>query len=497
MRVIASRIEKNPVVIVRERLDNTLREQISKKNRALFKLYTLGVLPNPVYFSTKSVGKYLLQEYPEVHKFYENWSNGALKFTSERVALSLINNEDEEYADFANTLKDYLDSEDNIRQLGNIYKKFTKKSLVSMPFQQRPAVSQTRVSMRCGVDFGNKVMSDLCDFGDGNTIYEFNMARYILYAMAEHLGVDELEYRTRASEDKSFFIEDISFKEECKLIDLIVSGGYNCQGKWGKLLIDDYKQYYYSNYTDDNNRVGFDSYEDVLYKDFFDKREQLISDLFKYEKRGWTPVYANNYCIYYIGKNTLQSSKLHDMNSKIDVGFYIYDAGNNCLLDEINLINGVSGEFIGSDVVHRNKYKTYCKPIKLYCAGKLKDYYEISYVRRVEEIDGEKYEYELDPFVGKRTQFEYIDDTELFKKYSVNSKVELLQVLSSNCITMLGISSVEQKLREMIAEYSLAYLYAQCGYTDYNSVLTNHKSLSDEELRGITQQSAKLVHLLG
>lgn len=495
MRVIVSKIEKNPIVVVREKLDKVMKEEVGKKNRALFKLYTLGVLTNPVYFSERSVSKYLLQEFPDAIKYYANPTNGGLEYTPDRIALSLLMVEDDEYKDFANTLKDYLDSQLIINQLNNIYKKFVKKSLTSIEFAQRPSVSKTRVSMRCGVNFGDEVIRQVCDFGEDKTMYEYDMSKFVMYSIAKYLGISEHEYLQRASENKSFFIENITFRQECKFINLILKGSYECKGKWGELLTKKYREYYFDNYTDENTKIGFDSFEDSVYKSCFDEREELLSTFFPYEKRGWLPIYATNTAIYYVAKDTTpKSSKLHSINGKIEVGYYVYDCGNNCLLDEVNLLEGVTGEYIGADLVRKNKLKAYGKPIKLYFAGKEKEYYELSQVRKIVEEDGEEFEIELEPFVGNRTQFEYIDEEDLFKKFKATNNYEMLNRLNRSYIRNFDTMKGDAELQSAVVEMSLAYLYAQCGYTDYFSVLTNHHDVDDNELREIITRSSKLVH---
>lgn len=463
MRIVINKINERPIVVKKENLDRVYREQVGRKNQQLFKLYSLGVLTNPVFYDEKQVVRYIMEEYQEAMNYLRNCADGSIVIGLQHMKLAKRFVKDEEFQELADILINYFDSAYVVKELDRLYRRFNKKCMTEAILQVRASISQSTVSMRCGVDFMHPIIQSLVEFKENEQVSIFDMSECIMFGIAKYLGVAPLVYKQRACDNESFFIKGLTFKEECEYIPLILSGEASNDGIFGEKLKKKIREYYNSNFNDDDNKIGYESFEEAVYTTCFDLREEKLGT-FGISNGIYTPFLADNYRIFYIMKGK-KSEPIYQYDNGISMGFYALDWETGKCLDAINQISGISGEFLSTNAVKKNKYNTNGgHPVMLSVDGELEEFYSLDTLTVVDK-DGN--ETQLKPWCGNTIQFEYESIDEMFKRNGAKADYSMANKVDELYLDEYG--AKEKELQEGVEELIIAFMYAQCGYIDYIS----------------------------
>lgn len=451
MRVIANQINERQIHIDLWKLERTYKKYMSKRNRALFELYQLGVLESPVYMDFKIVKRFLIEEFKPVMKYLLSGVDGMLMLERRQFKLaSELYTQDEDFNTFALALNDYYESQYVMEELQKIKSKI-KARAASCDITPRVSVSTSAVTIRCKIDFCNRGVQECVTLDDNKELYYADLSDSIMRGIAKVLEISDEEFEKRRLENKSFFIDGMTYAQELNYIDLLLTGQTVLDGKYGKLLKSKIIKYYNVNFNDTDNNIGYEKFEEVVYRNCFDLREEQISTISNRENM--YPFMADNFGIYF----EIESNKepitdgIYSMNDDVVFGNYCVDAETGDSFSERERILGLCGEFISEKYKKANNLV--CRTLPVNIDGK--KYYCLT------DIEGS----EIKPVMDNgEVRFEFTNMKEVLDKLYIND----LKIYKSYIKQIYKRYDMRSTLSDfevnIVCEIVLRYLLADWGY---------------------------------
>lgn len=482
MRVIANKINEEPVHIDLWKLEKVYKKYMGKRNRAIFELYQLGVLDNPVYMDFKMVKRFLIEEFKPAMKYLVSGVDGMLMLERRQFKLaSEIYKEDEDFNNFALALNDYYESQYILDELQKIRSKI-KSRMTGCDILPRVAVSTSAVTTRCKIDFCNKGVQECVTLPDDTELYYVDLSDSIMRGIAKVVGIPDGEFESSRSKNKSLFIGDITYNQELAYIDLLLTGQTVLNGKFGDVLKSKIIEYYNVNFNDTDNNIGYEKFDEVVYRSCFDLREEQISTVISDDMI--RPFIADNFGIYYEvpSTNPTKSDGLYDMDTDVVYGNYCINNETGVEFPETERLLGLCGEFISESFKRKNNLTFKTLPIQI----KGKKYYCVT------DIEGES----IKPVLGDDILFEFTDIKDVFEKLYIKDIQTFKSYLKQVYKRFVKETSMNEFEMNITCEITLRYLLADWGYNYRPPIKNEFAFISERTLERFIDLSEKFIKFL-
>ena len=482
MRVIANQINEKPIHIDLWKLERTYKKYLGKRNRAIFELYQLGVLDNPVYMDFKMVKRFLIEEFKPVMKYLVSGVDGMLMLERRQFKLaSEIYKEDEDFNAFALALNDYYESQYIIEELQKIRSKI-KSRMTGCDIPPRVAVSTSAVTTRCKIDFCNSGVQECVTLSDGMELKYIDLTDSIMRGIAKVVEISDEEFEQSRSENKSLFIDGITYNQELNYIDLLLTGQTVLNGRFGERLKKKIIEYYNVNFNDTDNNIGYEKFDEVVYRSCFDLREKQIGTI--ENSTIFRPFIADNFGIYFEipSTNSNKAEGLYDMDTDVVYGNYCVNAETGIEFSETERLLGLCGEFVSED--YKKKNNLVCRTLPIQIDGK--KYYCVT------DIEGET----IKPVLEDETFFEFTDINDVFGKLYIKEIQTFKSYLKQVFKRFVKEGNISDFEMNMTCEITLRYLLADWGYNYRPPIKKEFAFVSERTLEKFMELSEKFINFM-
>lgn len=469
MRVCCNNINTNGVLISYAKLKAVTQKCESMKAQCLFKLYDMGYIPTPNKMD-RVLFKALLQEFKgENVRDIVDYSSGQLDLSSKRVLLAYTRAKGS-LKNVFKVLLQFSEAEETLKEIDILVnRRIVSERSSTKPFFNKVVVSTSDVVSRSNIMFNTKYSMDLVEIPEGCKIvkYDFSLIAYL--KLCEYLGIKSDTINDYKAKNRGIFISDIPFTMEYQLVGLIITGSFNCDGDYGKVLNDSVSNYYYKDFSDDEKVYASDRYDVKVMSLSFNDRCKAVENLRKKEEtNSFKEITMSNTSVTYTvidkdsdGVNRVDVSAIH-------VGNYVINWSTCTELSKVNHIKGVCGEYISASDCRKNKYKTTGLPITLsdlsYSDGTVtevkSDYYLISQVTTKEGVA-------LEPKLGDTLHIEFSDFSKVLQIAKVDSEDKFFDLIVNAFKPKAYVNYSMVKYTGLVAELIIALLKMDSGVLDY------------------------------
>lgn len=479
MRVLANKINAGSIHIDLWRLNRTYKKYLNKRNRAIFELYQLGVLDSPVYINMRMIKRYLVEEFKPVMKYLVSGVDG--KFLLERRQFKLaseIYTDDETFNDIAKALNDYYESQYILEELSKVRSKI-KLRMTGCDISPRVAVSTSAVSIRCRIDFCNKGVQECITLPEGKELEYLDFSDLILTGIAKFIGISDEIIEEYKKNNKSLFVGNITYEEERKYIDILLTGQVVLDGDFGDKLKSKIIDYYCVNFNDTDNNIGYEKFEEVVYRSCFDAREEFIQEKVAED---FTPFIMNDFGVYYLVDSDKKEGNedVYNMDTDVVYGNYCMNNTTGLQFSEIERLKGVCGEYISEKEAQKKGYKFTTLPIEI--DGK--NYFCLT------DIDDED---KPEPFIGNKAFFEFKDLKDMLRKLYLPDIKTFKGFLRQQYKRMV-VSNYTDFEMNMTCEIALRYILADWGYNYRPPIENKFVEVSTRTLEKFMESAENLVN---
>lgn len=352
------------------------KSDLYKKTEQLDKMYTtytgllydLGVCDNPSFCTDTDILRYLKDVAKEDITYLTSSSNGF-------VSLSL-------------TVIEYFilcTSSSEARQVMQLYYYVKLAYLLQVTIDRILCKSRVqkskddfigKVKYSTGTKIVDKSPLALNDidysyllYRDKDTnLYTYDLREFILEELARYVGVSEADILQHKSLNKSFFCEGLSFKDEAKIVDLLITRHTYYTGKFSHLLRDKLVSHYSLNkdiakYT----KMGCDDFGDEFYRFILDK----LCDKVKQVRTSLGDNYIDEFSVgkynvtFLVTKDSSLITEPKHWETMYFVGSLALDYSTSKEFPMHIKFMGYSGEFIKESLINTNTCKKLGLPVIL------------------------------------------------------------------------------------------------------------------------------------
>lgn len=494
MRIACMNINNNGITLSKSLINKTIFKYNGILGRALFKLYDLGYQSSPSIFDKENFRSILNLDFPDDVDYLRNNLRGNLDIDDELLVKYAILKSSNDL--FKEVLSIYLDILTATHAL-EAYDIFFSK--VKVPKKVDLIKVKSRLSVSGGVGNFNVIPLDSPAIWESFVISSdeylevYDTTEVLIKQVILHLGYSEDDYLAHKNSGQPFFISGISQQDELSIFPAIVNGKINADGKFGSLLTKDISDYYANFYlTHDNTKISCSNYEEVIFNDCIDERIKLNN--IKRESlagKSYREFYVTSTKIIFAIKeeNAVFKSNSYIKDGKIRMGVATLSHENRAEFSKINVLCGLSGEFVSETTVKLNNWLTVGQPIMIkfgtFIGNKFRlnelsyyPFYNVYY-----NLDGE-FGCNVKPLLGNDIQIVVSDIKDIFYSLRVSSK----QSLYSKVLRFVDASEFYiprdcnvVKFSRLIADLTMALLYAECGETEYEMCsMLDFDNISDE-----------------
>lgn len=489
MRTFAQRI--NVINMSMEKLLTAYDECSKKVNESLYYLFEHGYISTPSVYDEVSVRSVLVNALEDDIKYLCSNLTGEVDLSELRVKYALTVLRNNYYARDLTYLYNYLNAKNNLDDLAEairISKRFANevKPLIS--------ISRTNISYRCKINFSNPVIVDCIDLPEGYKLktIDLRLCTYKKLCLSAKIPTSIIVDAIKSN--KALFIKDLTLRKELDFLPLLLSGELVSDTKWGSYLeiavINYYKQV---NSNDKTTSVS--GYDFTVLQDSYTSRTTYLNSILvklgEYEPICLSLDYA------YVQVKGVEAKRHVSMPSIIPkhVGAYVIDNFGN-ELSYINLLRGVTGEFLPSSVVKSYKLKVKGLPTEMRCLkvdeGNLveskEQYYNISQLstkddESIESCIGSNYKifsYSLDYVLSSLGTNEH--DLRLYLYMNIQPKLDVEIPIN--------------QYKNMISEFAFIFINAKCGVLEPKLQDMNRSYYTDELVAKASYEAEQYVKQL-
>lgn len=415
--------------------EEVLRLQSERAN-ALYNLYDMGASFSPSRLDRQELFAYLMEQ-SKVDCGYLITRDGFIPWTYEMIDYALLKAKDEQFKTVLQSYEIYKYCDE---QLNALYKATSGsiRRLSSVTVGSTKIINDISANMSITTDklsYSNKyllatALRDCVARNQNTRLIDIDLRGDFLKGLAVAVGVSKDEVAKREYGNESLFVRGISFEDEKYLVWGLASGDIVSDGEFSKQLESELAK---QRSTRNEDGAVSDSYITVRSRAFIEGIEFTLSTLREFEKRYERFKYRyiwvdENYITAEVACGFIDTEdELIAFRPQRRVGYFVKDYESDVSLPDVNLMKGISGEYITESACERNGYHIEGLPVLMITGtqtgqshGKvvvnyhIEKYYSILDVRCGDGTD----EYSLKPLEPRVGSMEEIVPRSLEKTYA-------------------------------------------------------------------------------
>ena len=482
MRIAVQSLNNEGVKVVKSKLTDSILNFTKQYYNACNELYNLGYSPSPSCCEKEEVYKVLISDEPALCSKFSNALSGEFSPTLLRLQFVLQDTTlSDECKEVLKLLYLALEAEQALEDLGLLCEsvKFAKKSDITAA-KTRLTVSRS-IYNTTKVPLDSPYVQKLFYLDKHKVLLECDYVHILIENALGKLGVSPLVVASAFENNTSLLLGDsYTFKDDCKFFSLLISGQIIGKGQYGKLLFDSIEKYYQEYYATRTTKTDCILYEE---QNFLDATPQCIEYLNVF-RRNLTGTYSVHYVtsekVIFVVDGELEDKPI--VSRDYFIGSYVYDYENKCPIDAVNLLRGLSGEYVLASSLERLGLECKCMPIQMwsYYVGnsgstelQLDDYVPLCCCRYIEDTA----EAPLPDFVYNK-KFEWLDVKETCKKLGVSSLESVAREIAD--AIDIEYNGHTNEFRLFVGHLVQALICVRCDYTLKWHKSPNHVLLNND-----------------
>lgn len=333
----------------------------------LYILYELGMVSNPSVFDQKEFLLSLKQSFPDEFKLFRHNMSKALDFSPAvfEYIMTITTNK---------AFKDVIEHFYAIRLALDAYEVY-ERVLKTVKFPKKGDIGVYKPRLYTTLSFEDKGMASL-DSRFSPEIFVKDKSEKLKTFYYHDIYYNQFVKDCGISDDilsqyklgnKGLFIKGLTFYDEVKYIDLLLTGFVTANGDYAKEFNKFHEAYYDSFYEENTGSVSCQTYKDKLFSklalDVFDYTKSLRESLGDYYLGEY---FVSDYRITFRVKETCPDvDKPLSWERYISVGSYALDITGMKELSINACMRGYHGEFIQKSEVKDKGYAVTGLPIKI------------------------------------------------------------------------------------------------------------------------------------
>lgn len=453
--------------------NDTMAKSRCRLSDACYKLYDMCYLGSASSFDRAEVITAIFQEFPEFRKYLCNRYTGEYTWSQEFIRYATyITRNLPRGAEFCEVLKIFgeaLDAKDVIDKLNNIATKqgITQRSSSSKKLKPVKPIFTIDLWLhdKSIFDCNNIAMMSIFKRRENTVIRSVDTIEIVRdWVLTEFMGIKK-EVVNANKKGKAFFIKGLTSEEELDILHLILINAVECDTKLGREYMQRRSAYDIAKSSErEVNIVG--QFENYVFVATRDERSALIKRLTSTMDNP-VPFFMDSRKVYYEIKSANAGRKISAPKLS---GKYAVDYSTGKLFAALNLVNGVSGEFISPAEVQKRGYHAVGQPVKIGFIGVEKgkvsyfDYYPIYSVFESDADDAMP----LTPLVGRDILLEKVDEARMLVEFGVSSKEGLFDRVLKNIELELSVPvQYREGWKHYVADLVCAFIYMQICQKEY------------------------------
>lgn len=484
MRLACLEINSKGIVLSKSLVTKTVHKYNGLLGRSLFKLYDWGYQSSPSVFDIIEFREALYSDFKDDIVLLRNNLTGKLEFDDEFMVKFAITKSSN--PEFKSAMRIYLD-------ILTAQKALDAYNLLLARVRVPKRSDVIRVKPRLGVNgkvsnenilpLDNSAIRESFVLEDDEVLVKFDTSEVLIKETFKNLGYTDEDYILHKQTGQPFFIRGIAQEDEIALAPVIISGKIITDGKYGKELEESIAKYYSEFFSSHTTRVHCVEHETVIFNLALDERLKLIA-----EKRKTLGEFREFYVtsteiIFAVKTSSIKKSYFKD--NTLDLGVVVLSHDSRRELAKLNVLRGLSGEFIHEDVVRDKGYITEGLPIDIQfgiISGKSFrlsnfNYYPL-YNVYYQNKDGSKGA-NISPLLGVDIHIIVSDINDIFKKFEVSSVRELFSSVLEYVDVVTPVGVLEYTYKNLVADLTVALILVECGETKYTLLGSNYDSIND------------------
>lgn len=501
MRIEAYELNKvTGIDISKTKLKKSLKYYRGMYCNACEKLYDLYFL-SEIELDMIELVRAMNEEFPEYMHLFRNEVDAIMDWTSNRCRYILDiakgYNFSDKFISVVKILETLFKSSEAISALTNIENrcKFTRGTSVK---NLLPKINiSNRVYDSSLYNFDNFAVQELFYTMSSERLIYVNTNDILRLAVLREIGVSDLDIEVIKSRNESYFVKGLTYDEELIYLDLILSGAVDINGTYADLLkekLDENAQYSIAS-TKTRGMTVVSTFADQMFiKSLSDRceyvklRREELQSRYAYVR----PYYVLNSGVYFaVSDEEYKYSGTSFDAPRVFTGMYAYDYVKNEFLSEINLLEGISGEYISEADAIAQGYTVTASPIKvktnIYKSGdsvkmSIDNYYPISECRLSEDKDFSG-KYISRPLVAKYDEaFMLLRKTpqDIWGTESETNKQDFYNNIRSKVNTVFKITDNLECYLDYVAELVCALKYLTNGAGSYSTVYDCYSYITED-----------------
>lgn len=482
MRLSATSINNRGVKLSVTKLKECAFELNSKVGKALYVLYDMGYLSSPSAFNRETVLKGLLQEFPSDVSILMSNMDGNFNIDSLRIRHGLLATNNESFRSVIKVVYSYYRNSEELEIINKLLCNKSISNKTDYAFNPKISVSESVINFRCPVDLNSRAVQSCLVPDMGYEFKEYKLSHLVVLGLCRKVGVPDEVFQSHNTSGKAIFLKGLSLSDEADLINPLIKGDLPTSGEFASLLESSIFSYYKDIMEDSSVRYGRMAYDAEIYSICFKDRMDYVARLRKTMQAvgGIEYLLTQTSIVYQVPSGTL-SVKRKEFNWDT-IGNFILDWGTASELHKVNLIEGVSGEFISEKYCTGMKYKKTGAPTMLKSVVNLGNgeirvdtlpYYNIINVRDASDS-------EIPPLMGRRYQFVFSDISEVLSKFGARSQEELTEGLYKKVITSFSLTCLDSEYRLLVSDLAVGLIFMDCGYPEFKSLVSNKSFITKD-----------------
>lgn len=464
--------------IMKERLDLMYK----KLNKSLYILYDKNANFSPTTLSEANIRAFLMEEFPEDYTILLSAIDCNIRLDYNMLDYAYAMSSNKDFKDIVKVLHDYSYAKTAITAIETaVNRAKIKLNTGVISINPNIAVSSTKVSYRKNLDFMHPEIRKCIVPNEGYKIVIYSIVDVLmdtLYSIADVPKSDIIKYK----KSNRGALTGLPYKVECKFYRELSSGVIQGKTKYGSILLSKIIEYHVQRDMSKESYAQI-SYLEKVYQECFDKRSDRMRAILN--KHSDMNEYFMTDTLLMVEKQDSEVTQ-----SKDKCRFNWDTLGNYCIdwelkqeLPRINTILGVSGEYIKKSSLKRLGLvvNSNALPIQLVTFTHTRkkivpvftSYYSINDVRRE---SGES----ISPLIGTELQLAFLDLSVYLHHYNVSSQLDFLNLLMEYIKKPDYLDCKNVQYQVLVADLTLAMVYADCGVLDYNTYVKNKSFITDE-----------------
>lgn len=497
MRLTASQINENQILLSVSKLKETLTRCDSTLNRIKLKLFDLGFLSNPNVFDEKVIRRALVEEFDDNIDLLCSNLDGSLQLNSTRLMFAEFVSDDADFREIAHYLYLYYKNVENMKALKKTLDSNVVRSKAEViELNPKISVAESIIKSRCQVEFDNPAVRSCIVPHEGYEIVSYDM-KYLVYGtICTQMGVSEEDLVNARELDNGLFINGLTFKQEVNFVNELVKGDLVSTTALGDKLENDILEYYRSIRDDDTLTYGKITYDADIYAKSFKARMSLVGSI-RNENPDLVPCFLTNDTVMFEKKKEHSTFTGYAWNI---VGNYVLDWATQDELPKINTLLGYSGEFVAEKDCKKLGFKRIANavPVIMKVLDSNGDLIEVPYfsISQLSDRDGNP----IVAHVGNGITFDFMSMGDALNLLNCQNREVLPIVLYTKytpAISLDGIGCTEVEFKKLVCDLTLALIEADCGVIEYESTLADKSFVTDDIFLNASFEAERLFNSLG